>query len=666
MNSLRGYLLGMAILLAVLFCAATAVVVREVDAFRREQSERALLDTTRAMSQAVDGQLESYEATLLALRQSGALERDDWTLFDRQARALLAGPDVWITVADRTGRQFVNTRLPIGAPLPSEPPRQGLWPSLDRGEVGVCDLTRRASGQVVCVDVPVMRDGRAAYHLSVVFRPQLLQRFMDRQGLNDGRIAAIADRHGVLIWRNRLPERFVGRPTTPTIRQAMAHAREGVTPSLSLEGTPTVAAFSRSPVSGWTVVVGVPRRQMAAGGEKALRYGLAAATAFVLAGAAIAIGAGRRLTRAMGRLSAAAYRIRAGEPPAFEASGIQEVDAVGAVLDAAITERDATQERFNLAQEVGGIGSWEWDMIKDEGLVSDAYKEMHGVSHIPGPLKVAQVMGAILPEDLPGYRARMIEGMHHATATTNEYRVMRPDGSIRWVAAKGRPLFGPNGRAIGGIGVVMDMTDRKLAEERLRFLMREVDHRANNLMAVIQGVVTLSRAADAEQLREIILGRVAAIARAHQLLAESRWQGADLHRLAEEEMEPFTLGEAGRVVMSGPMQVLAPAAAQAVAMAFHELGTNASKYGALSTPRGRVDISWTTGGGMLRIRWAETGGPPVSEPTRKGFGTTVLQRAFSGALRGCTRLGWRVEGLVCELELPLDAAEGPGHPSPTA
>lgn len=657
MTTLRSYLLGMAVLLALLFCLATAVVVRQLDAYRREQNEHQLLDTTRALSLLVDSQLGGYEATLRALRESRAVADGEWSVVDRQARGLLPDPDDWIIVQERSGRVLVDTGLPSGRAALGEAPPPANWASLDQDRSDVCDLAR-APGQppLACVELPIMRDGRAAYRLAVVFRPALLKRVLDRQEMGARRFASIIDRNGVIVWRNVSPERFVGGPATSHLIAAMRRGREGVVPSVSLEGVPTVAAFSRSSSSGWTFVVGVPRRQMELGDERAIRFGLAAAVVFVVLGSAIAIAAGRRLTSAMRRLSTAALRIRAGEPPAFRPSGIREIDAVGAVLDEAITARDASQERFNLAQEVGGIGSWEWDMVRNEGRVSDAYKEMHGVAHIPGLLRIEQVKAVIHPDDLPGYEARLKAGLRRPEATTNEYRVIRPDGSIRWVAAKGRPLLGPNGRAIGGIGVVMDLTERKAIEERLRLLMREVDHRANNLMAVIQGIVSLSRAADGAQLREIILGRVEALARTHQLLAESRWKGADLMRLAQEEMLPFTLGDAGRVRLSGPDLVLAPAAAQALAMVLHELATNAAKHGALSVPEGRVAIGWSVQGGAVRLRWEETGGPPVVPPQKKGFGTTVLQRAFSGSLHGKTRLDWRAEGLVCELEVPLESA----------
>ena len=202
--------------------------------------------------------------------------------------------------------------------------------------------------------------------------------------------------------------------------------------------------------------------------------------------------------------------------------------------------------------------------------------------------------------------------------------------------------------------MLFDITDRMAAEERLRLLAREVDHRANNLLAVVQSTVALSKAPSVPALKEILAGRVAALARAHQLLAESRWSGADLRRIVEEELRPYTVDDPHRVIIRGNRYPLEPHAAQSVAMAIHELSTNAAKYGALSVEEGRVAVTWTSDTIGLRMRWEERGGPPVKPPSHRGLGMTVLERSLKSQSGGGAKLDWRPQGLVCELTLMAD------------
>jgi two-component sensor histidine kinase len=198
----------------------------------------------------------------------------------------------------------------------------------------------------------------------------------------------------------------------------------------------------------------------------------------------------------------------------------------------------------------------------------------------------------------------------------------------------------------------MDLTERKQAEDRLLLLAREVDHRANNLLAAVQSIVNLTRAEDIAGFRERISGRISALGNAHRLLAESRWMGADLARVVAEELEPY---REGHVSIAGPDAQLAPPVAQALAVALHELATNAAKHGSLSTASGRTLVTWSQPDKqrLIHMTWQELGGPPPSAPTKPGFGMTLLQRAFTGQPGGSAELDWRPEGLCCRLRFPV-------------
>jgi two-component sensor histidine kinase len=216
--------------------------------------------------------------------------------------------------------------------------------------------------------------------------------------------------------------------------------------------------------------------------------------------------------------------------------------------------------------------------------------------------------------------------------------------------------------------IMRDLTERRRAEEERLLLMREVDHRAKNVLAVVQAALRLTPKRDPQAYAAAVEGRVMALARAHTLLSERRWSGAELRALLEGELSPFlpavphgggadaALTAAPRAQLDGPAVTLAPAAAQALSMVLHELATNATKHGALSVPGGRLHVSWTFDRetDVLRLRWTETRGPAIAgPPARRGFGSRVIETTVRNQLGGTVRAAWKPEGLVCEIEAPL-------------
>lgn len=217
----------------------------------------------------------------------------------------------------------------------------------------------------------------------------------------------------------------------------------------------------------------------------------------------------------------------------------------------------------------------------------------------------------------------------------------------------------------------LDITERRAADERQALLTREVDHRAKNALSVALSAVRLTRAADMKSYMAAVEGRVAALSRAQTVLAEDRWHGADLEALLRGELIPFLTGgpDGSRARLSGPKVALPASAAQPLAMMFHELATNAVKYGALSLPAGRIAVVWQLLNGgeeqKLLLRWTETGGPPVLEPpTRRGFGSRMLEATLRGQLGGKIAFAWERSGLVCNVEALLQRARATEDPSP--
>ena len=213
-------------------------------------------------------------------------------------------------------------------------------------------------------------------------------------------------------------------------------------------------------------------------------------------------------------------------------------------------------------------------------------------------------------------------------------------------------------RPVGLHAIARDVTERRRAEERQRLLVNELNHRVKNTLALVQGLALQSfrEGRDPAKARAAFQERLTALAAAHDLLTRESWEGATLAQLAEEAIGHHNSQEE-RIAFGGPDILLSPKAAVSLVMALHELGTNAAKYGALSTPEGRVRLGWeVSDGDRLRLEWRERGGPPVERPDHKGFGFRMIERALAADLAGQAGIGFHPEGLVCRIEAPLAEA----------
>jgi len=239
-----------------------------------------------------------------------------------------------------------------------------------------------------------------------------------------------------------------------------------------------------------------------------------------------------------------------------------------------------------------------------------------------------------------------------------EVHIQRPNGSRGIALVDIEAVKDSDGNIVGAVNCFQDVTERKQAEAREKILGREMDHRAKNLLALVQATVQLTQADTVEDFKAAIGGRLQALANAHSLLAESRWAGASLRSLVTEELAPYSLGGISRAQIDGPELVLEPKSAQTIAVVLHELTTNAVKYGALSVPAGRLLIEWSRDETELVIRWSEAGGPLVKPPRHQGFGTRVVGRVVQAELEGKLQVDWNPGGLVFELTIPLDHIAG--------
>jgi two-component system CheB/CheR fusion protein len=258
----------------------------------------------------------------------------------------------------------------------------------------------------------------------------------------------------------------------------------------------------------------------------------------------------------------------------------------------------------------------------------------------------------LIPSDRQDEETGILERIRRGERVEHFETVRRcKDGNLVSVSLTVSPVTDEGGKIIGASKIARDITEQKRREEQITLLAREADHRTKNLLALAQATVHLTQAETPGELKKAIDGRLQALAKAHTLLAQSRWAGADLRGLVIGELSPYLGNGDARAEVEGPNLMLDPDPAQAIAMALHELTTNAVKYGALSTPQGRVRVDWGHSHGRLVFCWAESGGPAVSPPRRNGFGTRVMQRMICSQCSGEIDFNWREEGVVCEITL---------------
>jgi len=346
----------------------------------------------------------------------------------------------------------------------------------------------------------------------------------------------------------------------------------------------------------------------------------------------------------------------------------RQLEQLNRELEARVAERTAAlaastrqlrqSERLrSLALAAGQMGSWEWNVARGRTTWDHGQCEIFGVDRSTFIPTVDSVRPLINPEDFELLERAFRKLSKNANTFQTEFRVRRPNGDVRWCTGTAIANFDERDRLTWLSGVTADITERKRAEERQILLAEEVDHRARNVVAVVQSIMRLTRAETIDDYIGALDGRISALSNAHRLLAGSRWEGADLNRLVEEEFAPYRAGGKERVAARGSVVMLPPATAQTIALALHELATNAAKYGALSTETGRVDLTWRLEGGRLELSWMESDGPQITPPNRRGYGSRAIVAGIERQLGGMVKFDWQTNGLRCTLSVPHDPSK---------
>lgn len=341
-------------------------------------------------------------------------------------------------------------------------------------------------------------------------------------------------------------------------------------------------------------------------------------------------------------------------------AGLAATASVLAYLSSLAKTAEVNEARARLAGMLDGLGPLAWLLEPDGTIVSANRAAVAAFEDAESP--VGRRFWSL---PFNGLNTTQSEQVRQAVAAANRREDVRFDLDMEsadnrqvldlWI----RPLESPRGEVTNLVVSAVDVTDRYESEETQRLLMRELDHRMKNTLQVIQAVIRrTARSHDSvEKFEQSLIGRVSAMARAHELLAQERWIGADIGTIIEQESINFDAADA--IHSSGPRIRLNPKAALSFALATHELGTNALKYGALSSPNGKVDIDWSVQNienePRFVLSWKESGGPPVEPPTRQGFGSMLIERSIAYELDGKATVDYRHEGFNCTISAPMSA-----------
>ena len=671
--SVRIFLVAFATALLVPVLGFAAVLLWNYATSERAQFEKQAQSAAQTLIAAVDLELSKLQVAVEALGTSPSIRSGDYQSFHRQAREALQlwspdAPDkLAIVLRDLNSQQLVNTRVPWGQPLP-----KGSNPNVDRDVA----RTRTAviqglfvgatSGRpIASIRVPVFTNGEVTHVLSIAVEPDRFLDLMQRQDLSPDWVLTLVDQSDRVVARSRDHERFAALLAPDEFRRTQTGDR-GVWVGRNLDGTVVLGAYERSPLAGWRAFVGVPL-DTAQGPLRRSLWLIGALGLWALAlSYLLAVPFGRRIARSADALSIAAARLGRGETVQAASSGLQEIDQVSeALASASLQLRDreaalkATETRLRATHENAAVGMIEVDRGGRIQYVNEAECKLTGLSReeLVGRDFAHSTLPADVDRDRELFRRQVAGELHGYTI---EKQHARADGSVGWVRVSSTAVRDGGGHFVYAVRVVEDITERKDAEAQQRLLIEELNHRVKNTLATVQSLAfqTFRHAESPKTARERFEARLMSLSRTHNLLNNSSWTGAPLKDVVAVEIEPYAGERAGRVITGGPDIELTASAALALGMTFHELATNAAKYGALSAPDGGVEITWAvatddTGSRRLTLRWVERNGPTVAAPLARGFGSRLIEQSITQQLDGHVKLRFEPEGLVCEVTIPL-------------
>lgn len=680
--SVRSYLVALALCCTVPVAAVTGLLALHLvrDAVERQRSD--VENRLFLLRDGVDQRIETIIRVLQAMATARSLQRGDFAAFGASASrtAKLLGV-LTIVLADRDGGQLVNTRAPAGGRIPPRAHLEAQERVLATGEPQVSNLYYATIDQrpVISVEVPVSFEGEIRYVLTAGIEPQYLSALM-RDFVPAGFIGSIIDRNGLVVARQGMPNDadLIGKPTIPEVRAHLGEPEALWIEAISRTGVPTFTSMLRSQKTGWTISVAVPRSVVQGPIRRVMLFVVAIAIIALVCGLLLARLLAGRLATSANVLEDAAKRIGSEQEVVPALTQVREYDrALMAFGDASRTlklravERDRAESAVRESELrwrsiAESLPNLVWTCLPD-GQCDWLSSQWGKYTGIPEQelLGLGWLERVIHPDD----RERTLECWKAACEDRGEYdleyRIRRHDRAYRWFKTRGVPLRDQSGRITYWFGTCTDIEDIRSAETREQLLMGEVNHRAKNMLALVQAIARQTAFNSPREFIAAFDARLQALAASQDLLVRSGWREIPIDELIRTQLAHFADALDTRISLAGPPLKLTAAAAQTFGIIFHELSTNSSKYGALSNNDGKVAIRWEIGalnaGGdaKFHIRWCESEGPPVVDTPRRGFGSTVLDSFAQMSLKANVTLEYPADGFAWRLWCPVsEVVEG--------
>jgi two-component sensor histidine kinase len=708
-----GWLITLALAAALPILLFAAMATQQLAAAERQSKLQELVQRTEGAALAVERLLRALRDQAVTLANTPLLISNNLAEFHEFAHRTLnaSDPRRSISLADTNGQLLVTTRVPFGTPLPTTVNPKGFAESIASRAPRVSDLFVGAvTGRPVFgVWTPVIRDGEVAGALMLATTSEELDEVLREERVPPDWIATVTDGQGIIVARTRDAEKWIGKQASARLIASRAQSSRGAYSGQTIDGILVSSYFINLPNSHWSVAIGVPEAALNAPAWASLRLLLASG----LISLAVAVGAafliGRNMQGQVYDVVRAAVALGQGGTITTSPSNIPELEQVATAMAAASVQIDDRESRLrrNMArQELLLEISYSLNQpdLDEAALGRIICENLAPEFHLDVCLNYRFESGKFTLAFASGTGAERQKSAENLAAdeafcglvvetgrpiTADAVRIAS-DPSASMIRAMGltayscHPLI-KEGLVVGTISfgsakqaefsaeevaffqqVATHLAHawERLASERHAHLMSaEVNHRAKNLLAVVQAIAQItSRQTEPRLFAEEFGRRVRSLAASHDLVVKSQWQGVDLYELIQSQLAYFAGLIGTRIVCKGPSVQLTPSAAQAIGMALHELATNAGKYGALSNMTGHVVIGWQVSydDKNFKIAWSESGGPPVTEPARRGFGHTVIVEMTTRALGGEASLRFPSDGLQWEVTAPLERVSASG------